>query len=291
MALATPSTNEKPVAFTLPRLMLTTLLCLALPAAAAAPSKAAPRRIVSLNMCADQLLVALADPGQIAALTPFSRDPEMSAEAKRAARLPISQGTAEDVLALNPDLILASPFRRKGAMTALKDQTYRTIDVPPAESYAAIVAEIRMVAQAVGHADRGEAIIAQMDAQLSAIRKAYNKPIAAYYQRRGYMTGTGTLVDEMMQRVGLRNLAQVLGKPSLSRLTVEEMVAARPDYLIVESGTDRIADQGTEMLHHPALADIARLHLPQAWTVCGGPAYVKAVRSLADQLAVNTRKR
>jgi iron complex transport system substrate-binding protein len=62
------------------------------------------------------------------------------------------------------------------------------------------------------------------------------------------------------------------------------MVAARPDYLIVESATDDVRDQGTEMLHHPALRSIPRISLPEAWTVCGGPAYVRAAQAIARQL-------
>jgi iron complex transport system substrate-binding protein len=74
-------------------------------------------------------------------------------------------------------------------------------------------------------------------------------------------------------------------------MSIEEMVAARPDYLIVESATDRVTDQGTEMLHHPALRGIPRLSIPQAWTVCGGPAYVTAARSLSQQLAHENTER
>ena len=87
-----------------------------------------------------------------------------------------------------------------------------------------------------------------------------------------------------MQRVGLVNLARKLGKPPLSHLSLEELVAAQPDFLIVEAGAERIADQGTEMLQHPALRGIPRILMPQAWTVCGGPAYVDAARSMARQL-------
>ena len=156
--------------------------------------------------------------------------------------------------------------------------------MPPAESYPAIVDQIRIVAAAVGHKERGEQLIARMNADLVRIVPPGNGRVAAYYQRRGYLTGTGTLIDDLMHRVGLRNLAATLGKPVLSRVSIEEMVVARPDYLIVESATDRVADQGTEMLHHPALANIARLRVPEAWTVCGGPAYVLAAQSLAAQL-------
>src|SRR3546814_5799188 len=98
------------------------------------------------------------------------------------------------------------------------------------------------------------------------------------------MTGTSTVVDDLMRRVGLVNLAGRLGKPAMSQLSLEEMIAARPDWLIVESGSEEVVDQGTEMLRHPILRAIPRIRLPQAWTVCGGPAYVDAARSIAAQL-------
>lgn len=256
----------------------------AFPAAARAPQQP-PQRIVSLNLCADQYLMALADPGQIAALTPYARDPVLSAGAKRAARLPVARGHAEEVFALAPDLILASPFRQREALAAIAAGKVPVVEVAPAESYAEIVARIRLVARAVGHVARGEALIREMDAALATLPRPRPRGVAAYYQRRGYMTGTQTLVDELMGRVGLTNLAAKLGTPALAHVAIEQIVAARPDYLIVESATDTIRDQGTEMLHHPALAAIPRLRLPQAWTVCGGPAYVAAARSLADQMA------
>jgi iron complex transport system substrate-binding protein len=246
---------------------------------------ARPQRIVSLNLCADQYLLALADSGQIAALTRFARDPQMSAAAGPAARVPISRGAAEDVLALRPDLLIATPGRRRETMAQLNGRNIATLDLPSAESYADIVAQIRKIAAAVGHADRGEALIRRMDAQLAALPRAPGRGrVAAYYQRRGFLTGTGTLVDDLMRRVGLTNLATRLGRGKLQRVPLEQMALARPDVLVVESATERIEDQGTEMLHHPILARIPRLDLPQAWTVCGGPAYVSAASSLSRQL-------
>ncbi|WP_336968518.1 ABC transporter substrate-binding protein [Sphingobium aromaticiconvertens] len=243
-----------------------------------------PQRIVSLNLCADQYLIALADPGQIAGLTHNATDPAMSAGAARARGLPIMGQSAEEILAINPDLIIGAPARRSGVMAALNGRDYRMVDLKSAENYGDIIAQIRQVAAAIGQGPRGEAMIARMNRELTALPRLPGKPVAAYYQRRGYMTGTGTLVDDLMRRVGLTNLAGKLGKPSLSQLSLEEMIMANPDYLVVESATDRITDQGTEMLHHPILDGIPRLRVPQAWTVCGGPAYVLAARSLSQQI-------
>lgn len=244
-----------------------------------------PHRIVSLNLCSDQMVLALADRDQIAGLTRNAIDPQMSAEAARAKGLPILRGSAEEIAAIDPDLVVGMGLSSSAALAALPGRHYRTLELDKTEDYPAIVASIRRVAAALGHRDRGEALIARMDRDLAALPKAGGGKVAAYYQRRGYMTGTGTLVDDLMHRVGLVNLAARLGKPALAQLSLEEMVAARPDYLIVESSTDTVRDQGTEMLHHPALRTMRRISLPQAWTVCGSPAYVRAARRMAEQLA------
>ncbi|MES2175370.1 MAG: ABC transporter substrate-binding protein [Pseudomonadota bacterium] len=244
---------------------------------------AAPRRIVSLNVCTDQYLMALADPAQIAALSSNARDPELSAAATKARSFRTLRRASEEVLAIQPDLILGFPIGPNMVAGASPGQ-WRTLGLSSADSYAAILGQIRQVARAIGHVDRGERLITAMNRDLAALPRPKRGGVAAYYQRRGYMTGTGTLIDDLMRRVGLTNLAGKLGKPPLAQVPLEEMVAARPDWLIVESATDRVVDQGTEMLHHPALAAIPRISLPQSWTVCGGPAYVQAARAITARL-------
>lgn len=244
------------------------------------------RHIVSLNLCADQLLLALADREQIAALTQYSRDAEMSFYAPKAQSYPISRGTAEEVLAISPDLIIASPFRRTTTLALLQNRGMRRVDIKETKNLADIYANIRIVADAIGHPQRGEALIRKMEADLNRLSASAQgaQRTAAYYQRRGFLTGTGTLLDDILARVGLINLAKTLNRPPLSRVSLEEIIAARPDFLLLESSTQMIADHGTEMLHHPALdrniPAERRLYLPQSYTVCGGPSYVAAVTTL-----------
>lgn len=249
-------------------------------------ASATPKRIVSINLCADQLVLALADRGQIAGLTHNADDPEMSGAAAKARGLPLLGNSAEQILAIDPDLTVGMPASRSAALAALPDRYYPLLDLDTADRLDQIYASIRATAKAVGHADRGEALVTKMERELAGLPKPGRGRVAAYYQRRGYMTGTGTLIDDMMGRLGLVNLAAKLGKPPLSQLSLEEMVAAKPDFLIVESATDTITDQGSEMLHHPALKDIPRISIPQAWTVCGSPDYTVAARSIARQIAV-----
>lgn len=253
--------------------------------APAAKAPAVPQRIVSINLCADQLVLALADRGQIAGLTKNATDREMSGEAVAARGIPLLSNSAEQILAIEPDLIVGMPASRSAALAALPQHDYPLLDIDTANSLGEIYTSIHQTAVAVGHPARGDALIARMQRELAGLPKPGKGRVAAYYQRRGYMTGTGTLIDELMTRVGLVNLAGKLGKPPLSQLSLEEMVAAKPDFLIVESATDTVIDQGSEMLHHPALKDIPRISVPQAWTVCGSPAYTQAARTMVEQIA------
>ena len=261
------------------RLFLLALL-LASPARAAPP----PRRIVSLNLCADQYLLALADPGQIAGITHLSHMANMSPIAAQAAHFPVVSASAEALLAAEPDLLLTG-WAGQGDAAVRAGLKTQILVVPPANSYPDIVAQIRSVANAVGHPDRGTALIRRMDAELAAIPATGRGRVATDYQRRGYLSGAGTLMDDIMRRVGLVNLATKLGLPPLANLPLEQLVAHRPDFLITGNGPAR--DLGSAMLGHPAIAGIKRLHLPGALVDCGGPSYPQAVRLLADQLRQN----
>lgn len=274
------------IARMIPLAAILTLAAGAVPITPGEPSVAPPpRRIVSVNLCADQLVLDLADRGQIAGLSRNAADPSLSAAAAKAVGLSIMRDSAETLLVSNPDMIVAIPKSRSGALQMLGAQNYRTIDAPSAATYQQIVDQLRKVGAAVGHPDRADAIIRRMAARLAVLAASTGRGrIAAYYQRRGYMTGTGTLIDDLMKRLGLVNLADKLGKPPLSQLSLEELVAARPDFIIMESATATVTDQGTEMLHHPVLRDIPTLWIPQAWTVCGSPEYVLAAESLARQI-------
>lgn len=253
---------------------------------AAAPP---PKRIVSLNLCADELVVALADREQIAGLTEWVRDPEMSAVAARARMLPVTHRSVEEVLALHPDVVIGAPLRTAASLARLNPGGIRMVDLPMTDGEAGIADSITTIAAAVGHPDRGTAMIARIRHDLAAIGPPPGRGrIAAHYQRQGYLTGSGTLVDDMIRRVGLVNLATRLNRPPLSKLSLEEMALARPAFLLMDSGTRTVADRGTAALHHPildrAIPPGRRLHIPQALTVCGGPAYPRAVALLARQI-------
>src|SRR4051812_47409220 len=71
------------------------------------------RHIVSLNVCAAQLLLALADPEQIGALSLYAADPGLSFLAIDAARFRHDTSSAEQVVAAKPDMVLAGTLTKR----------------------------------------------------------------------------------------------------------------------------------------------------------------------------------
>jgi len=155
------------------RKIITALCLLSLTSAAPAP----PRRIVSLNTCADQYVLALADPAQIAALSPYGHDPELSAAVAKARHFRTLKRPAEEVLAIRPDLLIGFPDGAGGVVGAPPGRS-RKLGLASADSFASIRAQIRQVAAAVGHRERGEALIRAMERDLAALPRTRRGGVA-----------------------------------------------------------------------------------------------------------------
>lgn len=250
---------------------------------------AAPERIVSINLCADELLLALADPGQIAGLSVYAADPVMSFMAERATAFRHDAGEAETVVDLKPDLVLAGRFTKRDTRDMLARLGYRVELLDAVRSIDESIAQIRQVAALVGHAERGEALVAEIEAARArdSIIAGATRPTAAIYQRRGYVTGGNTLTGDLLATAGFANGGAGLAGDTGGFVPLEEIVARPPDFIVVAALDRRAEDQGSALLAHPALARLfppkKRIVLPEKLTVCGGPSLPAALDWLASQ--------
>ena len=263
-------------------------LVVAVPAIAVAAD--APSRIVSINLCADELLLALADPAQIVALSPYATDPVLSFMADKAKAFRHDAASAETVIDLQPDLVLAGRFTKRATREMLDRLGYRVVLLDAARSVADSIAQIRDVANLVGHPQRGDALVnAITDARKRAEAAAAQRPhpTAAVYQRRGYVTGGDTLTGELLSIAGFTNAGGALAGKTGGFVPLEKIVATRPDYIVVASSAPRAEDQGSALLSHPALAELyppaRRIVLPEQLTVCGGPSLPAALIQAAEE--------
>lgn len=261
-------------------LLLSTLLC--------QPTHAVdqPRRIVSLNLCTDQILLDLVPPDRIAALTKLAADRDVSAVADRVHGLKLIGGGAEEVLGLAPDLVLASPFSATPTVDLLKRLGLRVELVPFATDFATVRSTVRQVALAVGEVARGEQMIADFDhALVKAGSSAARKPEALVYQVNGLVSGTGSLADAALKAAGLTNQAERRATAAGTRLALESIVIMPPNLMVLAQGMNTYRTVVSDNLRHPALARVmaqtAGLELPMPLWLCGTPHIADAVGLLA----------
>ncbi len=250
------------------------LVAIALALAPALPAMAAPERVVSLNLCTDQMLVLLA-PEKIAALSRLARDPALSYVADRAAAYPAVRPYAETVLALKPDLVLAGSFGAQATLALLERQGIQVLRVGLPRDFAQIRAEIRTLAAALGVPERGEALIADMDARLASVRPPSGRRLRALaWEPRGYTPGPGSLSHAVLEAAGLDDMAT--GR----HVGLEQLLLHPPD-LLVTPPPARFPSLATDLLHHPATRGIPRREIPPDLTICAGPFTAEAVQRLA----------
>ncbi len=258
----------------------------------ATPAKAAadiPQRIVSLNLCTDQLLVLTVPPSRIAAVSVLARDPALSAVAGQARALPVTQPDMESVAALSPDLVLAGPHGAAAAVRLMQARGVPVLQIGLARSFADIRRHVGAVAQAAGVPQAGARLVAEMDATLDALPPApRQRPRALVYGANGFAAGAGTLTDAVLRAAGFTNSAQGLPPGGFGFIALETLAVTPPDALIVEQTDPARPSLAHALLRHRALRALpsARLALDGAAVACGGPFTAAAARALAAQRLV-----
>lgn len=251
---------------------------------------AGPSRIASINLCTDQLLLPLADPAQILGLSRFSHDAWQSWAAEDARRFPSLSGGAEDVLVLKPDVVVASLFDKRATREILKAQGLRLAEFSVPRNLDEVKAQISEMGEIVGHPDRAAAENSRLDAAMARARRAVAEKRYSVLplSRRGWVSGSGSLVSSLLTETGLFNAASRLGIGAGGFASLEEIVEAKPDFLLLSEAGDRAEDDGRAFLLHPALERFyppsRRIVIPERLTVCGGVMLADALDLLVAEL-------
>ena len=262
---------------------------MAVRALAPAPAASLPR-IASMNVCTDQLLLTLADPGQILGLSRYSRDAWQSFAANDARRYPMLSGGAEDILVLRPDVVVASLFDKRSTRELLKEKGLHLAEFAVPRNLDEVRDQIRQMGEITGHADRAAAEIARLDAAMMRARRAVaDKRVSVLpLSRRGWVSGSDSLVSSLLTESGLSNPAGDLGVAYGGFASLEAIVNLKPDFLLVSETDERAEDDGKAFLLHPALERFyppaKRIVIPERLTVCGGAMLADALDVLVREL-------
>ena len=257
-------------------------LVAALACAGAAAGAGAPHRVVSLNLCTDQLAFLLADPGQLLSVSRLAHDPRSAALAAQMADLPANSGAAEEVVLMDPDLILAGTWTTRATVQMLTDLGFRVELFAPVNSLDEARANITRMGALLGQPDRAAALLAAFDARRDALGETPGRrPRVALYYALGNTAGRATLPGDLLAAAGLDNIAEARGLPYGGHLSLEELLLENPDLILIGRPYGGHA-RATELLAHPALRASGKLRMIDdgaAW-VCELPALLDAVADL-----------
>lgn len=234
--------------------------------------------IVSLNPCADAILAEVVAPGQLLAISHYSHDPAAtSMDIAKARSFPATGGTVEEVLALDPDVVVGSTFMDPATVKAFERLGVRVEMLGIASTVADSEAQVRQLAALAGEPERGEALVERIDGALAATAHGGPSVSTVLWQDGGIVPGEGTLVTALMEHVGLSSHSAARGMEQADYLSLERLLADPPSLLLV-AGNERAQS-------HPALARLAGMRTERFASnllYCGGPSIIRAVERLVE---------
>ena len=233
--------------------------------------------IVSLNPCSDAILAEVAAPAQLLAISHYSHDPRAgSMPLAEARRYRSTGGTVEEVLALDPDVVVGDPFMAPATRAAFERLGVRVETIGIASSVAESAAQVRQLASLSGNRAAGERLLGEIDAALAETRRTGRIP-ALLWQQGGLVPGEGTLAAELLAHAGFASHSAARGLGQGAYLPLEH-VLADPPRVILSAGSERAQA-------HPALEGlrgVRHARLDPALLYCGGPTIPRLARRLAE---------
>lgn len=236
-------------------------------------------QVMSLNPCIDAIVLRVADPGQIVSISHYSQDARAtSVPLDLARRFRANDGTAEEVVAARPDLILLGPHVAPATQAAIRSVGVHMLSIGVPASIAQSRAQIMAIARAVGHPARGRALVAQIDAALARTRPpAGSEPISALIREGGGLVpGTGTLADELLTHTGFANRSARYHLAMWDILPLEPLIADPPRVLLTDPGERESQAQLLAKVPGLRIADF-----PARLLRCAGPGMIAAAQRLA----------
>lgn len=242
-----------------------------------APDHARPT-IVSLNPCTDAILAEVAAPGQLLAISHYSKDLRATSMAPADAdRFRATGGTVEEILALDPDVVVASSFIGPATRAALEDLGVEVVTFGATSTVEESIEQVRVLAELAGNTTAGERLATRIDEAVTRAGAGDGTVEAVLWQPGGIVPGERALISDLLRRTGFASYGEARGLSQADFLALEQVVADPPEVLLV-AGSD-------EGQRHPVLdqlPDMQRENFDTRMLYCGGPTIIRAAERLAQ---------
>lgn len=251
-----------------------------------------PRRVVSQTVGTDDLLLALAAPGQIAALSHLARDRRYSPSYQEAQSLPcLDNSEAEAILRHRPDLVLVASYTEPEVLNLLRRAKVELLIIERFETLEDLYANAHRLGKALGREARAEELIKQWQARVEVLRRKLEgvKPVRVLaVGLYPFTAGAGTTFQDLCDHTGAINVAAEAGLKGHAPTPGEQVLAWRVETLIApgEPGQDMLARlrELAPYKYLPALKQGRVVQLPGALMAATSQARIDAYELLAKAL-------
>jgi iron complex transport system substrate-binding protein len=244
------------------------------------------QRVASMNVCTDQLLMSLLPRERIASLSYIAADPRTSGIADQVDGIPLNHGMTEEIVALDPDLVVTGSFGFRPTVALLRRLGYDVLELPMAATLSDIEKNLRTLGVALGAETRAAELLAEFSdrkRQLSVDDKR-GRPLFVNFDANGWTTGQTGLLADIVHRAGLSTPGDRLGFAASARVTLEALLLLHPALIDLGYAWDDPPALASEQHRHPAVEAVMRDALPveipdSAW-LCGTPHSLDALAAL-----------
>jgi ABC-type Fe3+-hydroxamate transport system substrate-binding protein len=206
-------------------------------AAASLGAAPVPRRIASLNLTADEVLVEILPTDRLVAVTAASDDVGTS---NVVGRVPPSvarfrKADLERLVALAPDLVVVSEYTDPDFLNLLERSGLRYHRMEGLRSLAGNRQAILDLGTAVGARAGAEKLVARYDAVLAELAerlRGVTRPRVMYWAS-GMTAGGDTAIGALIDSAGARNVGAEIGVVGIGPVGAERAFTADPDVVLI----------------------------------------------------------
>ncbi len=244
----------------------------------------AAEKIVSVNACTDELLLQFGKPERIAGVTNFFHTSPSEALLTKHPEIRRFGGNAENILIMNPSLVLAESFSNVLLLEQLKKAGIPVLVIAVPRSWEELLAAVRQISDLAGNPENSETFRMKIQKlQQASLKSQWYGKRAVFWSAAGHASGRNTFEDTILSTLGMKNSVNYEG---YSFLTLEKLIELKPDVIVVTQNPDQKDSWAHTVLFHPvlraALPGLEYVFIPEVSASCASAYTVESLSHLLE---------
>ena len=242
-------------------------------------------KIVSLDLCSDQIVLILADKNQVAAISTAAED-VYSFYRQKAFYFPKTRGTIEEIIMLEPDVVLQTYSATMNMGEMVERIGASLIELNFGNKPETLYKNIELAGKVLGQKDRAFQFNKIYAGRINKIKnQPRSKLKIAYITPSGVTAGTGTSVDDIIKLSGFESYAAAHNFKGWINLPIENLIMDPPDIFITGYFEDEAVTQSNwSLARHSSLIkmmeNIPTVNIPSSYLSCNGLFIVDAAEHI-----------